>query len=86
MNRRRPFSRFMILAACLMALLGAIRFLWRPPLLVDGWNANGGLDIVHQIVRDAGLTEVEPGTVTCIGIGPEKDSILEEFTGNLKLL
>lgn len=44
------------------------------------------MDIVTYVVADAGLTEVEPGTITCIGIGPDKESLLEPFTGVLKLM
>jgi len=46
----------------------------------------GKMDIVSYVVTDAGLTEVEPGTVTCIGLGPDKESILDPFTGGLKLM
>ncbi|MCJ7450269.1 MAG: peptidyl-tRNA hydrolase Pth2 [Candidatus Nanohaloarchaeota archaeon QJJ-9] len=35
------------------------------------------------IVKDAGETELEPGTKTCIGIGPAPDSNLDKITGEL---
>jgi peptidyl-tRNA hydrolase, PTH2 family len=37
-------------------------------------------------VRDAGLTEVPPGTVTCLGLGPALASDLDPITGDLPLL
>jgi len=37
-------------------------------------------------VQDAGHTEVEPGTVTALGIGPDKDEIIDKITGHLKPL
>lgn len=43
----------------------------------------GGL--VAVLVQDAGLTEVEPGTVTCLGIGPAPDEVLDKITGQLPL-
>jgi len=43
-------------------------------------------DIVHKIITDAGRTEVEPGTITCVGLGPERDSILDDVTGQLSLM
>ncbi|MCU7866329.1 MAG: peptidyl-tRNA hydrolase Pth2 [Candidatus Thiodiazotropha sp. (ex Lucinoma borealis)] len=39
-----------------------------------------------QIIRDAGKTIVASGTVTCIGIGPAEESIINAITGNLKLV
>jgi len=35
---------------------------------------------------DRGLTEIDPGTITCIGIGPDEERVLDKITGNLKLL
>ena len=42
--------------------------------------------IPTTLVRDAGLTQVPPGTVTCLGIGPAPESTLDAITGHLKLM
>ena len=42
--------------------------------------------ITCSLIIDAGRTQIEPGTVTCLGIGPEKVSVLDKITGELKML
>lgn len=37
-------------------------------------------------VKDAGLTEVPPGTITCLGLGPAPSSDIDPITGALPLL
>lgn len=37
-------------------------------------------------VKDAGLTEVPPGTITVLGLGPARGSELDPITGELALL
>lgn len=37
-------------------------------------------------VMDAGLTEVPPGTITCLGLGPALASDVDPITGALPLL
>ncbi len=39
-----------------------------------------------SLIQDRGLTQVEPGTVTCLGIGPAPDAEIDGITGKLKLL
>ncbi len=39
-----------------------------------------------SLVRDAGHTEVEPGTLTAVGIGPAPVDLIDQITGKLKLL
>ena len=40
---------------------------------------------VH-LVRDMGLTQVPPGTITCLGLGPAPAEVVDSLTGNLALL
>ena len=44
------------------------------------------LKIPNALIRDAGLTQLEEGTITCLGLGPEEDEKLDKLTGKLKLI
>jgi peptidyl-tRNA hydrolase, PTH2 family len=38
------------------------------------------------LVRDRGLTQVPPDTITCVGIGPAPSDLVDNLTGRLSLL
>jgi len=46
-------------------------------------DANG---ITNSVIADQGRTQIEAGSVTCLGLGPDSDSVLDKLICELKLL
>jgi peptidyl-tRNA hydrolase, PTH2 family len=42
--------------------------------------------ITNTVIIDQGRTEIPTGSVTCIGIGPGPDSVIDKITGGLSML
>jgi len=42
--------------------------------------------IPYVMIKDAGRTEVKPGTITVLGIGPWYEEEIDKVTGHLKML
>lgn len=48
-------------------------------------NLAQDIGLVTALITDAGRTVVEPGTVTCLGIGPDKEEKIDQVTKDLKM-
>ncbi|KUI55345.1 Peptidyl-tRNA hydrolase 2 [Cytospora mali] len=44
------------------------------------------LGITAEVIVDAGRTQIDPGSMTVLGVGPAPKSLVDKVTGNLKLL
>lgn len=44
------------------------------------------LGLCARVVRDAGRTQIQAGSATCLGVGPGPKSVVDQVTGGLKLL
>jgi PTH2 family peptidyl-tRNA hydrolase len=54
--------------------------------LEDLLKQSKALHLPAVLVQDAGLTQLEPGTATCLGIGPAPAELVDRVTGKLRLL
>lgn len=54
--------------------------------LIDLQGNAKRMGLATFLVKDAGKTQLEPGTVTALGIGPNEDGDIDRIVGHLKLL
>ena len=38
------------------------------------------------LIKDAGHTVLEPGTITCLGIGPDEEEKIDKVSGKLRMM
>lgn len=43
-------------------------------------------NLTTALIKDAGHTEIKPGTQTCLAIGPDYENKIDKITKNLKIL
>lgn len=53
--------------------------------LLETWDKAKKLGIATALIKDAGHTEIEAGTITCLGLGPEEETKINKITGFLPL-
>lgn len=53
--------------------------------LMEIYNKLKESKLKPSLIKDAGFTEIEPGTITCVGVGPAEENLLDKITGKLKM-
>lgn len=43
------------------------------------------IGVKSSLIKDKGLTELEPGTMTALGLGPDKEKKIDKLTSSLPL-
>ena len=56
------------------------------PELLDLETEARQMRLPHSLIRDRGLTQIPPATITCLGIGPALTRKIDKITGKLQLL
>lgn len=54
--------------------------------LMDFFERAKSAKLPVGLIRDAGKTVLEPGTLTCLGIGPADENEIDKLTGKLKMV
>ncbi len=54
--------------------------------LIQLRDSAAGTDIPYYLIEDRGLTQVQPVTITCLGLGPAPSPMIDHLTRDLKLL
>ena len=54
--------------------------------LLEYQNKAKAEKLVAALITDGGRTVVEPGTKTCLAIGPDSEELVDKVTSNLKLM
>ncbi|MHA2062722.1 MAG: peptidyl-tRNA hydrolase Pth2 [Candidatus Sifarchaeia archaeon] len=54
--------------------------------LLELYTSTLQLKVSCALIKDAGLTELPPGTTTALGIGPDKSEVIDKITGLLQLI
>ena len=54
--------------------------------LLDVKSHADKLGLVTALIIDAGRTQIEPNSKTCLAIGPDYEGKIDKITGDLKLL
>ena len=53
--------------------------------LMDFFQFSKDSGLTTSLITDAGRTVVEPGTRTCVGIGPDEEEKIDKITSQLKM-
>lgn len=54
--------------------------------LLDYYNQTKDAGLVSALIKDAGKTQIAPGTITCFAIGPDSEEKIDKITGKLGMI